>query len=41
MYHNGLVDIWKGQNNGRQVTAEVLKPGLGDDPKQVRRVSYW
>jgi len=41
VWHNGLADIWKGQYKGQQVTAEVLKPGLRDDPRQIRRVGRW
>ena len=41
MYHNGLADVWRGHYKGRQVTAEVFKPGLRDNPRQVRRVSRW
>jgi hypothetical protein len=38
--HGGFADVWKGQYNGRDVAASVLRVYLTNNLRRVRRVSF-
>ena len=37
--HDGLVDMWEGQYEGRKVTAQVFRIFPGGDADKIKRVS--
>jgi hypothetical protein len=41
LYRGEFADVWKGQHQGGEVAAKVLRVCVVDDPGQIRKVGSW
>jgi len=39
--HGEFSDVWKGQHQGRDVAAKVLRVYTIDDPGKIKKVGCW
>ena len=37
----GLSDVWEGQHEGQEVSAQIFESFPGDDTEEIMRVGHW